>query len=879
MVTIGNQIYREFLNQTEFIPEIDNCLGEHCVHQMFETQALRTPNAIAIALAEKSLTYGELNQQANQLAHYLRSQGVKPEVMVGICVERSLEMVIAVLGVLKAGGAYVPIDPNYPAERVNFILEDTQTPFLLTQASLLPNLPNLTAQLVCLDSQWDEIAQYSPENPDCETNLDNLMYVIYTSGSTGKPKGVMIPHRGIVNQLYWRQTTFGLSSKDKVLQNIPFSFDPSVWQIFWTLCFGGQLVLPVREEHKDSNYLVKLIAEQQITIAAFVPSMLRVLLEAEGIEACKCLRHISCGGEALSIELVEQFCDRLNLEGVLHNVYGPTEAAIDATFWQCSRHSGYSIAPIGKAITNADIYILDENLQPTPTGEPGELHIGGMGLARGYLNHPQLTSEKFIPHPWSQEPTARLYKTGDLARFLADGNIEFLGRIDHQVKIRGFRIELGEIETTLLQLANIREVVVMARQDTPGEKRLVAYIVSQPGETIKISEIRSYLQQKLAEYMVPAVFVVLETLPLNPNGKIDRHALPIPDQNRPELEPEFIAPRSQLETQLAEIWQEVLEINAIGVEDNFFELGGTSLLAVRVLAKIAAKCGKNLPLTTFIKAATIAEIATILQKEDNSELWSTLVPIQPNGKKPPLFCIHGGDGNILAFKNLVEYLDTEQPIYALQAHILDGKQHIRHRIEDIATEYIQQIRNVQPQGPYYLSGYSVGGVIIFEMAQQLITQGEEVALLALFDTICPKYYKQLSTGNWLAYHWQTFKGLKLEHKLIYLEGGLKERRKKIIQALQDIISLPTPEPDETSGEGLFFTLVNAVRNYTPQIYPGKIILFRCLEQHWWVKHDRQLGWAELTEHPVEIIDALGAHNDLIGTNHQSVGLNLPQYLA
>jgi amino acid adenylation domain-containing protein len=878
MLIKSNKTYNKSLSQKEISTEIDNFLGKHCVHQMFETQALRTPNAIAIALAEKSLTYGELNQQANQLAHYLRSLGVKPEVMVGICVERSLEMVIAVLGVLKAGGAYVPIDPNYPPERVNFILEDTQTPFLLTQKNLLPNLPNITAQLVCLDSQWDEIVQQSSENPDCDTSIENLMYVIYTSGSTGKPKGVMVPHRGIVNQLYWRQTTFGLSSQDKVLQNIPFSFDPSVWQIFWTLCFGGQLILPVREGHKDSAYLVKLIAEQQITITAFVPSMLRVLLEAEGIEACKCLRHISCGGEALSGELIEQFCDRLNLEGVLHNVYGPTEAAIDATFWQCTRNSGYSIAPIGKAITNADIYILDENLQPTPTAESGELHIGGIGLARGYLNRPELTDEKFIPHPLSPEPAAKLYKTGDLARFLPDGNIEFLGRIDHQVKIRGFRIELGEIEATLRQLPNIREVVVMARQDTLGEKRLVAYVVPQLGQTIKINEIRSYLQQKLAEYMVPAIFVILETLPLNPNGKVDRNALPIPDQNRPELEPEFIAPRSQLETQLAEIWQEILEIDAIGVQDNFFELGGTSLLALRVLAKIADQCGKKLPLTTFIQAATIAEIVTILQKEDNSDLWSTLVPIQPNGEKPPLFCVHGGDGNVLAFKNLIEYLGKEQPIYALQANILDGKQDIRQRIEDIATEYIKHIRKLQPQGPYYLSGYSVGGVIIFEMGQQLIAQGEEVALLALFDTICPKYYKQLSTGNWLAYHWHTFKGLKLEHKLIYLEGGLKERRKKTIKALQEIISPPTPEVDKTLDQELFFTFVNAVQDYIPQIYPGKITLFRCLEQNWWVKHDRQLGWAELTENPVEVIDSPGTHNDLISKNYESVAQKLHNYL-
>ncbi|MEA5570288.1 amino acid adenylation domain-containing protein [Calothrix sp. UHCC 0171] len=883
MQTASHKVYTKSQNQQEHLKDIDNCfhnLGKQCVQQMFETQALQTPDAVAVVFAEKSLTYQELNQQANQLAHYLKTLGVKPEVMVGIYVERSLEMIVAILGVLKAGGAYVPIDPNYPPERVNFILEDTQTPFLLTQENLLPHLENTTAQLFCLDSQWTELAQQSQDNPDCETNIENLMYVIYTSGSTGKPKGVMVPHRGIVNQLYWRQTTFGLSNTDKVLQNIPFSFDPSVWQIFWTLCYGGQLVLPHGQGHKDTAYLVKLIAEQQITITAFVPSMLRVLLEEEGIKACQCLRHISCGGEALTMDLVKLFCDRTNLQGVLCNVYGPTEASIDATFWQCLSADDLAVAPIGKAITNADIYILDENLQPTPIGEPGEIHIGGIGLARGYLNRPELSYEKFIPHPLNPEPTARLYKTGDLGRFLADGNIEFLGRIDHQVKIRGFRIELGEIEATLLQLPHIREAVVIARQDTSVEKRLVAYLVPQVGQTIKVREIRRYLQQKLADYMVPAIFVVLESLPLNPNGKIDRQALPIPNPTRPELEPEFMAARSQLEAQLAEIWQELLGIEAIGIHDNFFELGGSSLLAVRMLAQIEHRCKQKLPLTTFLQATTIAELADILQKEDHSELWSTLVPIQPNGKKPPLFFIHGADGNVLVFQHLVKYLDSEQPIYGLQAHILDGKKDIRQRIEDIATEYIQYIRNVQPQGPYNLCGYSVGGVIIFEMAQQLLAQGEDVGLLALLDTTCPKYYRQLSLGNWLAYHWQTFKNLKLAHKLIYLQGGLQERWRKTVIAIQEIVSPSIPTVNKTSDEEeIFSRFVNAVCDYIPQMYPGKIILFRCLEQIWWVQHDRQLGWAELTEKPVEVIDVPGHHDHLISINHEFIGVQLSNYLT
>jgi amino acid adenylation domain-containing protein len=484
-------LYKNFQNHQEFLTKTADYIEQQCVHSYFEAQALKTPDSVAVVLEDKFLTYRELNERANQLAHYLRSLGAKPNVLVGICVERSLEMVVAILGVLKASGAYVPIDPNYPPERLSFILEDTQTPILLTLGNLRAKLPASSAQLVCLDSHWDRISQHNQENLVCDASIDDLMYVIYTSGSTGKPKGVMVPHRGIVNQLHWRQSTFGLSATDKVLQNISFSFDPSVWQIFWPLCFGGQLVLPRLGGHQDSAYLVKLITEQQITITAFVPSMLRVILEEKGIEACSNLRHISCGGEALPVELIEQFFARLGLDGVLHNVYGPTEASIDATFWQCQRGSGYSVAPIGKPILNASIYILDENLQPTLPGEAGELHIGGVGLANGYLNRSELTSEKFILNPCCTNSKERLYKTGDSARFLPDGNIEFLGRIDHQVKVRGFRIELGEIETTLLQLPSIREAVVVARQDEGREKRLVAYIVPEREQTIKKSEIRN----------------------------------------------------------------------------------------------------------------------------------------------------------------------------------------------------------------------------------------------------------------------------------------------------------------------------------------------------------------------------------------------------
>jgi amino acid adenylation domain-containing protein len=862
----------------EFLAEVEGYSGEQCIDQMFEAQAQRTPDAIAVILEDKFLTYQQLNEQANQLAHYLQNLGVKPQVLVGICLERSLEMVVAILGVIKAGGAYVPIDPNYPVERLNFILEDTQTPILLTQQDLLANLATTTAQVICLDRESEIIQRYSRENLVDKINIEQLMYVIYTSGSTGKPKGVMIAHQGIVNQLHWRQNTFGLSATDKVLQNISFCFDPSVWQIFWPLCFGGQLVLPRKDGHKDSNYLVQLILEQQITICAFVPSMLRMILEESGIAQVKSLRHISCGGEALPVDLIERFFERLKLDGVLYNVYGPTEASIDATFWKCQPNSSYAIAPIGQAIENASVCILDENLQPTPTGEVGELHIGGVGLALGYLNRPELTADKFIVNPFSSK-LERLYKTGDLARVLPDGNIEFIGRIDHQVKVSGFRIELEEIETTLHQLPNVQEAVVIARGDDKQASRLVAYLVPKLGQTLNISDIRNSLKQNLAEHMMPKAFVILKALPLNVNGKVDRHALPEAEQTRQQLDIEFIVPTSQVETQLVEIWQQLLSMESIGVKDNFFDLGGTSLLALQMLREIEQRFAQKLPLATFLKAATVEELAKVLQKEDQSELWSTLIPIQPNGQKPPLYCVHGSDGNVLVFQNLVEYLDSEQPLYGLQPPGLDQKDCL-NRVEDIANEYIRHIRNFQPEGPYYLAGFSLGGTIVFEMAQQLLAQGQEVALLALFDSICiEKYLKQLlSQKNWLVYHFRTFISLKPQHKLVYLRGGLQDRWHKITQALQPKVVAEIPEIDETDDQKLFVTLSNAVRNYTPQVYPGKITLFRCVEQKWSVNHDRELGWAEFTE-KIEVIDIPGSHNESVRANAKFLAQELRRYLT
>jgi amino acid adenylation domain-containing protein len=468
-----------------------------CLHQLIEAQVERTPDAIAVVFEQEKLTYRELNQRANQLAAHLQTLGVGTDVLVGVCMERSLELVVALLGVLKAGGAYVPLDPGYPQERLAFMLQDAQVPVLLTQSALVKRLPQHQAHVICLDIDWQTIARSNGEPIACEVTPAHLAYVIYTSGSTGKPKGTMNTHAGICNRLLWMQDAYQLSESDRVLQKTPFSFDVSVWEFFWTLMTGACLVVARPQGHKDSAYLAELIAEQQITTLHFVPPMLQVFLQEPNLENFRCLKRVFCSGEALPFQLQERFFTRLEAE--LYNLYGPTEAAIDVTAWTCQRWSDQQIVPIGRPIANIQIHLLDAHLNPVPIGVSGEIHIGGIGLARGYLNRPELTAERFIPNPFAQNKdfSARLYKTGDLARYLPDGTIEYLGRIDHQVKVRGFRIELGEIESAIQEYPHVRECVVVVREDIPGDKRLVAYLTTPATETFPVSELRQYLQRTL----------------------------------------------------------------------------------------------------------------------------------------------------------------------------------------------------------------------------------------------------------------------------------------------------------------------------------------------------------------------------------------------
>ncbi|MFB2973200.1 amino acid adenylation domain-containing protein [Aerosakkonema sp. BLCC-F183] len=602
------------------------------IHQLFEAQVERTPDAVAVIFEDTKLSYRELNQRANQLANYLVSSGVKTEVLVGICVERSLEMLIALLAILKAGAAYVPLDPAYPQERIAYILADAQISLLLTQQHLMAQLPKHQAKVICLDTEWNSITQESENNLATELTSNNLAYVIYTSGSTGKPKGVQIQHGAVVNFLNSMRQTPGITERDILLSVTTITFDIAALELYLPLIVGARVVVASREVASDGIQLLAKITESSVTIMQATSATWRMLLEA-GLP--KIPLKILCGGEALAHNLSQQLLERCDS---LWNLYGPTETTIWSAVYQVNREDG--VAYIGSAIANTQIYILDKYLNPVPIGIPGELYIAGDGLARGYINRPELTAEKFIPNPFSSKPGARLYKTGDLARYLPDGNIEFIGRIDYQVKIRGFRIELGEIEAVLSQHPEVQTAVVLAPEDETGNKRLIAYVVphltpslplSDVGEgdggrgssftqvnNAKSSDLHSYLEERLPNYMVPSSFVTLESLPLTPNGKVDRKALPKIDQMRSQLENAYVAPRNSIEQILAEIWAEVLGLEQVGIHDNFFQLGGDSILTIQVISK-ADRAGLSLTPKQLFTHQTIAKLAAVAALSETSK--------------------------------------------------------------------------------------------------------------------------------------------------------------------------------------------------------------------------------------------------------------------
>ncbi|MGC1309099.1 MAG: amino acid adenylation domain-containing protein [Phormidesmis sp.] len=717
-----------------------------CIHQLFEAQVRKSGHAIALqsAHASQTLTYNALNQKANQLAHYLMGLGIGPDCLVAVSMPRSLEMIVAILGVLKAGGAYVPIDPTYPAARQQYILQDAQAPVLLTHSALAkPTATNATA--IQLDADWDAIAQQPTFNPTVDITNQNLAYVIYTSGSTGNPKGVMVKHQGVVNHAVAMAAAFEMTAADRMLQFSSMSFDIIVEELYPTLITGATLVLRPEEIATSLSAFLQFVAAEEITIldlpTAFWHELVGGLSRiAQPRQLADSIRLVIVGGEKASRAIYAQWRSLMGCFPRWLNTYGPTEATVTTTLYDPVAE-GFDLfdleqeLPIGRAIANAKTYVLDETLRPVKCGEPGELYIGGLGLASGYWNLPEKTAAAFVPHPFAVGE--RLYKTGDIVRQLADGHLAFVGRADFQVKIRGFRIEIGEIERCLEKHPSVQQQIVVAKETPSGEKRLVAYVVLQQAETQSFvaSDLQTFMKETLPGYMVPSAFVVLPALPMTPNGKVDRKALPAPSFSGEKAE--IIEPRTALEAQLVSIWQAVLNVQSIGINDDFFSLGGHSLLVMRLFNSIETTFGCSLPVTTIFECPTVEKLAVVLSRasaadDEQSAAFKSVVLLRSGTAQPPLFLVHDADGDIGLYVNLARQFPGDRALYGIKPLSEPNIPTVHSHIPTMAAHYLSELRQVQPHGPYLIGGLCAGGVIAFEMALQLQTAGD-VALTVLLE--------------------------------------------------------------------------------------------------------------------------------------------------
>ncbi|HTD68004.1 MAG TPA: amino acid adenylation domain-containing protein [Candidatus Limnocylindria bacterium] len=724
-----------------------------CVHELFEEQAARTPDIPAVMFGNETLSYRELNQRANGLANLLRARGIVPDSVVGICVERSFDMVTSVLAALKAGAAYLPLDPAYPHERLQFMLEDSRATMLLTQSSLKHVFPNAAGLPLYLDEDWTAGARLNQENPENLTTPENLSYLIYTSGSTGKPKGVAMVHRALVNLIDWQVKESHVGAGARTLQFTSLSFDVSFQEMFSTWCAGGTLVLIPAELRLAPRELWNFIAQQNIA-RIFLPFVaLQQLAEAAALEGVTAhgLREVITAGEQLQItpRLRELFAR--HPEATLYNHYGPSETHVVTALALSGDPEEWPALPsIGRPIQNTQLFILDRQFEPVPVGLPGELYIGGVALARGYLERPEVTAEKFINNPFansmsestvadssdSETTNARLYKTGDLARCLPDGEIEFLGRIDHQVKIRGYRVELGEIEAVLNKQPGVRECVVTAREPSPGKKQLVAYVTPYHAMELSAAALRQALKEQLPEYMVPSAFVFLAQLPLTPSGKVNRKALPAPE---PAASTRAVSPAEKpwlpIQFQLVAIWEQVLGVKPIGIRDNFFELGGHSLLAVKMMDQVDAVTGRKLPVTALFHDPTIAHLADLILSEENLQA-AAVIEVQTSGTRLPVYFLHGDiiGGGFYA-RDISRLLGNDQPFYVLPPAELI--QDALPSVEEIAIHHLRDLRAHRPRGPYLLGGFCVGALVAHEMACRLRAAGEDVPFVALIDPELP----------------------------------------------------------------------------------------------------------------------------------------------
>jgi amino acid adenylation domain-containing protein len=813
------------------------------MHDFFEAQVERTPESTAVICGTERLTYRELNSRANRVAHYLREQGVGAEVLVGICVERSVEMLVGILGILKAGGAYVPLDPAYPKDRLAAILEDAKAPILLTQQRAVGVLPEHAARAIRLDADWPEISTRSATDPASDVASTNLGYVLFTSGSTGRPKGVALEHRSAAIFIQWAREVFLPLEVAGTLFSTSMCFDLSVFEIFVPLSMGGKVIIA-----ENALALPKLPAADEVTLINTVPSAIAELVRMGGVPAS--VQVVNLAGEALLTALAQQIYEHTGVRKV-YNLYGPTE---DTTY------STYTLVPrggevtIGRPLPNTQVYILDEDRQLLPIGVPGELYLAGDGLARGYFGREALTNERFVANPFASESGARMYRTGDLARFRADGTLQYLGRIDNQVKVRGFRIELGEIESVLAKHPSVQSAVVIVRQDTPGDKRLVAYVVPS-GTSISAGLLKDVTRQRLPEYMVPSAFVQIDAIPLSPNGKINRRLLPVPDSGADGGD--VVHPRNELESTLLRIWQTVLGIPNIGIRDNFFDLGGHSLKAARVLVEVERVTGKEIPLSALFRGATVESLAQFISEHADAGDPVAMEIQHGDGSRLPFFAIVPPGEESLGYAMLARHMGPKQTVYKIQGHapVLDGKRpYSKQEMQDLTDEYVAAMRTVMPDGPYCLGGLCDGTHIAEQIVLRLEAQGEEVGLFAIFDT----WVMQHSQIRWL---WKVdyYRQRLRQMKGLNLAERLASYRRVAETKIDNMLS---KKPLRTDWEETYWP-----ERFIPTQFMAPVVLFKRPKQQFYYINDPQMGWGARSKSGVEIHELDFHHLEILREPH------------
>jgi amino acid adenylation domain-containing protein len=832
-----------------------------CVHELFEAQVERTPLSSALEMDGRTLSYEALNTRANQLAHRLRANGICPNDRIGIFMPRSMEMIVAILGILKAGGAYVPLDLALPQARIEMMLKDAGVKVLLTKAGHETIPPPFDGIFIGLDDSGANLAGEPENNPRSSAKGDDLVYVTYTSGSTGMPKGVAMPHRALVNMLTWQLGHTSVPSA-RTLQFTTLGFDVSFQEILATLAGGGTLILISEDERQDFRLLARRLAELRVERIFLPYSALQLLAEVlvqEGAQGLK-LKEVITAGEQLRITpAIEQLYRSLG-ECVLHNQYGPTEAHVVTVYTLRGEPGSWPLLPpIGQPISNVEVYILDSQLEPVPVGVVGELYVGGLGLAHGYLNRPEENKERFIKHPFSSDPRARLFRTGDLTRFMPDWEIRFLGRRDEQVKIRGYRVELGEIEAVLGQHEDVSECVVRVHQERTADVNLWAYIVPRAKSNPSRRGLRSYLRSRLPEYMIPSRFFALNEIPLTSSGKINRVALSTIEAQELGEPEKHAAPSDPLESQIAAVWEQVLGIQPVGANDNFFDLGGHSMLALQLLSALKHATGVELSVAALFRAPTVAEQAQIIRRRDWNIESASLVPIREGEGGKPIYFIHWAGGSVTVYRELIQLLEPGLRIFGIQAHGLDRSVRPHTSVEQMAVHYIREIKELQPHGPYFLAGASMGGSIAFEMARHLEAQGEQVGLVALFDAVgrpnlgaLPlRERARLHAGNIREHESQTALGYLFERTVI--------RLRRMIYAAVIGLGIPLPRMMWNLRETTYY----AFKHYQPGEYKGDVVLFRALERGPGSPKSLFLGWEQVVPGRIKIINVPGMHSTML----------------